>query len=80
MQATFSLLEEMTECGAGPTVATFNTLMDAATECDDSDAAVRLFNQMVEAGFTPDNVTYTVMMKVNPHDLLANLFCSAERL
>ena len=64
MQATFDLLKEMSDSGVGPTGDTFNTLMDAAIECGDPEAALRLFAQMVETGFAPDTVTFTTMIKV----------------
>ena len=61
---TFELLKEMSDAGVGPTGDTFNTLMDAAIECGDPEAALRLAAQMADTGFAPDTVTYTTIIKV----------------
>ena len=79
LQATFELLKEMSDSGVGPTGDTFNTLMDAAIECGDPEAALRLFAQMLDTGFTPDTVTYTTMIKVQ-HRRPTNLLVSHKRI
>ncbi|KAG0473420.1 hypothetical protein HPP92_015277 [Vanilla planifolia] len=58
------LYREMKRKGISPDVVAYNTVIQAAGQCDGADRAIRLYREMLDSGCRPNVVTFNTIVKL----------------